>query len=221
LRLKVGETLSIGGAEVRRSEETIEYKDYYTAGTLIIPRNAKVDVIATPPLNVPKPKTKCLFLSLKTPAIISEGAVLKFYMPYELMVVINKKPVLALSPFKVKFILLGNPIEGQICRNYLSEIVGEPAREGRIDAVIEIDVVVGDTGLVEGVLIEDVGDVGITYEEVKGKLLVTYESIKGKLEEKVIKAKGPGFNIGGINHLFTPLKATNPSKSEISWVRGP
>ena len=172
------EEFVLGYAEVSLRGNKLTLKDPYRFEEYTLLNEAKVEIKPVLLNKSPADLTQCLAISFKTPLIISTSSVLRIKAPYELEVLINNKPVSVLTPFKVKYMVLGTPAEGMLCRWFPSELVDKNPTNS---ATLEIKVETKDTVLIKDVLIEDVTSLPIEVGNAEKGFHITYGPIQGSI----------------------------------------
>jgi len=168
----------LGYAEVSLKGNKLTLKDPYRFEEYTLLNEVKVEIKPVLLNKSPSDLTQCLAISFKTPLIISTSSVLHIRAPYELEVLINNKPVSVLTPFKVKYMVLGTPAEGMLCRWFPSELIDKNSTTG---ATLEIKVETKDTVLIKDVLIEDVTGLPIKVGNAEKGFHITYGPIQGSI----------------------------------------
>ena len=172
------EEFVLGYAEVSLRGNKLTLRDPYRFEEYTLLDEAEVKIKPVLLNKSPSDLTRCLALSFKMPLIISTNSVIHIEAPYELEVLINNRPISVLTPFKVKYTVLGTPAEGILCRWFPSELVN---KSSTTNATLEIKVETKNTILIKDVLVEDVTSLPIKVGKAKKSFHVTYGPIQGSL----------------------------------------
>ncbi len=211
LRVSEGEEVRIGEALVRVNEGALTVRDPYVRKEFLLRGSVEVRVEPSVPVHVPKSLTGCILLKLNPPLILEGVEELRLTAPYELRVLAGSEVVAHLSPFRVKYTVLGTPSEGVICRFYPSEVLdGLPLT---VEAYLTAEIGGEGHALVDGLVLEDITVVPMKYEVGEGRFFIAYGPVKA-------------YKVG--NYFFTPartalgrLTAILRSATTLTFVRGP
>ena len=172
------EEFVLGYAKVSLRGNKLTLKDPYRFEEYTLLDEAQVKIKPVLLNKSPSDLTQCLAMSFKTPLIVSTSSTIRIEAPYELEVLINNRPVSVLTPFKVKYTVLGTPAEGILCRWFPSELVD---KNSTTNATLEIRVETKETVLIKDVLIEDVTDLPIKVGNAEKGFHITYGPIQGSI----------------------------------------
>jgi len=120
----------VGAAEIIKQGSELRVRDPYKDVVYRVEKNSTVDLIPVPPLHVPAKITNCLYLKLVRPLVISKGGEFWVKAPYELAVTVDGTVVDVVTPFRVKYALHGDVIDGVICRYFETDVFDEIPSEG-------------------------------------------------------------------------------------------
>ena len=176
ITLNQGVEFVLESAQLSFKDGVLVLKDLYKFEEYRVVNKAQVTIKPTPPYRSPTSLTKCLALSLKSPIIVPSSSRLEVIAPFELEVLVNDKPISVLTPFKVKFTVIGTPSEGVLCRWFPSELVSE----GNLKkAKLEVNAEVVGTALIKDIVIEDVNNLPMKSKKLKEGIQVLYGPVKG------------------------------------------
>ena len=121
--MKLGEgEYTFGFAKIIFKEGLLSVSDLYSSNKFYLDVSADVVVEPILPINIPKKLTNHIYIRFNTPIFVSKPSVFWVKAPYELLVKIGDIELATLSPFRVKYILYGDVVEGYICRYFESEL---------------------------------------------------------------------------------------------------
>ena len=107
---------------VLTDEGVLSVSDPYIFKDFYVGKDVKVNVRPVLPRNVPRELSESLYIKFNKSILVEDPLSIWIEAPYELLVEVGGSPVATLSPFKVKYILFGDVVEGEICRYYESNI---------------------------------------------------------------------------------------------------
>ncbi len=220
LTVEDNSSIRIGEALIERKKNKLALRDPYIQKEFTVFEDAVIELVSSPPLYVPKKITNCLFLQLKEPIVIRMPTTLRVAAPFELIVLIVRKPLLPLSPFRVKHTVVGSPADGLLCRWFPSELITEPEIE-TIAAALELKVNGKGVHVIEGILIENVGSIKMQSEATQWVLRVYYGPLQGKLDGAIIKTSGSGKPLGELDAILKTLDVLSTEKNTIFIGEGP
>ncbi|MCD6323815.1 MAG: DUF432 domain-containing protein [Desulfurococcales archaeon] len=211
LTVSDGEELRIGEASVKVEGRLLMLRDLYTKKEFRLQGNVEVRVEPNVPVHVPKQLTSCVLLKLNPPSLLQGVKELRLTAPYELRVVAGSEVVGYLSPFAVKYTVIGTPSEGVICRFHPSEVIdGLPLG---VEAFIDLGVSEEGPSLIEGVVLEDVVTVPMKYEVGEGRFFVAYGPVKTTRTGK--------FLLVPARTALSSLGVVLKSAANLNFLRGP
>ena len=117
--------LSIGNAVIKRDGNELHVKDLYDERTFMIDPDSNVEVLPIHPIYRLGNLTNTLYIKIITPIVGIGGKSYWLSVPYDLLVMVDGKPIVILSPFKIKYTLFGSITEGFICRYHESGVFRE------------------------------------------------------------------------------------------------
>ena len=134
-KLGPGEREVIGDAVVEYGEDgLLRACDPHGCSVVRVPRRVLVDVEPVPGIARPRPLTSCIYVEFTDPFMHTGGrGELWFLAPYEVAVDIDDKIIARVTPVKAKFTLVGDIVEGTVCRYYRGPVFAgrEEALEAR------------------------------------------------------------------------------------------
>ncbi len=136
----VNDEFRVGLASVLRVGKTLELRDPYTSSRYVLLDSVKAAVEPTHPLYVPRRVASCLYLEFDPPLLIPGSIVLWVTMPYEVIVKAGRNVLATLTPFRVKYTVIGTPYEGEVCRWFRSEVVADPNTWSGVEALGKVSV---------------------------------------------------------------------------------
>ncbi len=151
--LRRGESLRYGLASIEYSGSgLIEYCDPYGCGKSRLVDNDVVYVDPVPPIHRPQMLSGCIYLEFSEPIVIGERTISIWALaPYELVIHVDETVLGYVSPFRVKYTLVGSIVDGTVCRYHPTRTVMRlDELEPRGLAIIRIDIG-GVKGVVPGV----------------------------------------------------------------------
>ena len=122
--------LSVGNALIRRDSNELYVKDQYGERTFMIDPDSNVEVLPVHPIYRLGNLTSTLYLKITTPIVGIGGKSYWLSIPYDLLIMVDGKPIAILSPFRIKYTLFGNITEGFICRYHESGVFRESREVG-------------------------------------------------------------------------------------------
>ncbi|WP_058370213.1 DUF432 domain-containing protein [Pyrodictium occultum] len=128
LTLEPGGELSLGRLEAKLGTNgLLEACDGYNCIRARLPRGAAARLEPVPPVHVPSQMTNCLYLEFEEQLVTpGEHAVFWATVPYELAIYANGVLLGYLSPLRVKYTLVGDVVEGTVCRYHRSRASTDP-----------------------------------------------------------------------------------------------
>ncbi len=116
-----------------------------------------VRVVATPaPATGRLLRVRCIYVEFQRPVYAERGDTIWFHAPIEVEVRAGRVLVARLSPTRVKYTLVGDVIDGTICRYHKSPAgIGEPPGAPPEGCALAAARVAGDPGLHPGAALED------------------------------------------------------------------
>lgn len=220
LTVDANSSIKIGEALIERKGNKLALKDAYTQREFTVFEDAVIEVMPSPPLYVPKKITNCLYLQLNIPIVVRSPVTLRVTAPFELIVLVDKEPLLPLSPFRVKHTVVGSPAEGLLCRWFPSELITEPEVE-TVAAALELKVNGKGVHVIEGILVENVGTIKMHSEATQWVLRVYYGPLVGKLDGAIVKTSGSGKPLGELSTVLRVLDVWSTEKNTIFIGEGP
>jgi len=213
LKVTDGKSLRIGEAFVSFKDGILKVKDPYVSEEFkIFKKDAEIRVRPVPPFRSLKSLTRCLALYLNPKLFIDKSVnVLRLIAPYDLAILVNNKVISNISPFRIKYTVLGTPAEGIICRWFPSEIYKESSQGS--EALMTLELGQKFEGIVSGVIIEDVSTIGMKSKALEENLKVSYEVIKAFPVEEYLIVSSKG--------LLSKLTAAVKSFGTATFLRGP
>ena len=148
-----GESLKHGLASIEHSGSGfLEYCDPYGCGGARLVEHDVVYVDPVPPIHRPQMLSGCIYLEFSEPIVVGEKTTSIWALaPYELVVHVDGTALGYVSPFRVKYTLVGGIVDGTICRYHLTRTALRPEElEPRGLAFIRIDVS-GVRGVIPGI----------------------------------------------------------------------
>jgi len=122
LLLRVGE-YKFGLSKIVLSDEgVLSVLDPYISKEFYIGKDVEVSVTPLVPKNVPKELSGSLYIKLDKSILVKNPLSIWIEAPYELLVEAGGAQLAIISPFKVKYILFGDVVEGEICRYHESRV---------------------------------------------------------------------------------------------------
>ena len=148
-----GESLKYGLASIEHSSSgLLKYCDPYGCDKARLVEYDVVYVDPVPPIHRPQMLSSCIYLEFGEPIVVGEKTTSIWALaPYELAIHIDGAVLGYVSPFRVKYTLVGGIVDGTICRYHLTRTVlrlDELEPQGL--AIVRIDVG-GAKGVVPGV----------------------------------------------------------------------
>ncbi|BEP17884.1 hypothetical protein PYJP_12360 [Pyrofollis japonicus] len=153
--LRRGDSRAIGECRLAYSVDGVfEFCDPFGCRRALLTEHDTVYADLVPPLYRPQPLTSCIYLEFSDPVIIgAKTTTLWATAPYELLIHVNDTAIAYVSPFKVKYTLVGDVIDGTVCRHHRSRAwlsLEEALRSAGIYALVRIDVS-GVEGIIPGI----------------------------------------------------------------------
>jgi len=174
--IREGGSLTLGHVRIELRGGVLTLKDPYKVEEYRVVSSVKVSVRPEAPYRSPSSLTSCMSLSFETPIVVSARTSIRVSMPYELEVLVNGKPISVLTPFKVKYTVVGSPAEGVLCRWYPSKLIAKNEVSG--EGVLEVNVESLGTELIRGILIEDVSGLPMRPTEFDRGIQVIYGPVR-------------------------------------------
>ncbi len=149
--LAPGAEVEVGKARVAWSPEgLLEACDPHGCSRLKVPSGVAVRLIPTPAVQRLL-RVDYIYVEFENPVYVEEGDKVWFYAPIELNVSVSSLEAARLSPVDVKFTLVGDIVDGVICRYYkspagLNEAPGSPP-EG---SAVAVALVARGSGILRG-----------------------------------------------------------------------
>ncbi|OYT48568.1 MAG: hypothetical protein B6U85_02060 [Desulfurococcales archaeon ex4484_42] len=122
--------LSIGNALIKRDGNELYVKDLYGERTFMIDPDSHVEVLPIHPIFRLGNLTSTMYIKITTPMVGIGGKSYWLSIPYDLLIMVDGKPVFILSPFRIKYTLFGSITEGFICRYHESRVFRESKEVG-------------------------------------------------------------------------------------------
>jgi hypothetical protein len=210
LAISEGQELRVGDAIISFSDGELIMKDKYHEERLKVRGHPNIVVEPIPPLYIPKRLTDCLVLALRDPILMKGEDVLRLTAPYELRVIADNTLITRLSPFKVKYTVIGHPAEGEVCRWYPTELV---EGENEANSYIEVSPSFNESAKISGLIVEDVNVLPMRSEVKEGRFSVVYGPVPASLTNDYLIVEGRG----ALSRLRILLKVM----PGLEFVRGP
>ncbi len=120
--LERGKTLRHGLASIEYSSAgLLEYCDPYGCGRARLVEHNSVYVDPVPPIHRPQMLSGCIYLEFSEPVVVGENTTSIWALaPYELVIHVDGTALGYVSPFRVKYTLVGGIVDGTICRYHLT-----------------------------------------------------------------------------------------------------
>ncbi|MEB2836769.1 MAG: DUF432 domain-containing protein [Desulfurococcales archaeon] len=148
--LAPGAEVRVGTASVRRlADGTVEGCDAHGCSRVRVPPSVEARVLPAP-ASRRLLRVDYVYVEFEEPIHASPGDLIWFHAPLELEVTLGGVPALRLSTSRVKYTLVGDIVDGVICRYHKSPVyLGDPPprMEGLALAAVEVD---GDPGILPG-----------------------------------------------------------------------
>ncbi len=141
--IRRGSALRVGLADISYSDNgLLEYCDPYGCSRARLIDHDYVYIDPVAPIHRPDIITSCLYLDFNEPLVVAEKTTSIWALaPYELVIHIDGTALGYVTPFRVKYTLVGGIIDGTICRYYRAKTALSLNRlEVSHDAIIRIDV---------------------------------------------------------------------------------
>ena len=148
------------GSSFRRGFASVEYSsagflefcDPYGCTRVRLVEHDSVYLDPVPPIHRPQALSSCLYLEFSEPIVVGERTTsIWATAPYDLVVHVDGSTLGYVTPFRVKYTLVGGIVDGTICRYHVTRTALSPeGLEPGENAVIRIDVS-GVRGLVPGI----------------------------------------------------------------------
>ena len=188
LSVSFGERIRVGLASIEVTRDGfLEAKDPYGEVKLKLLRESRVRLRPVPPLNRPKLLTDNVYLEFQEPVVLPpRSAELWMRAPYELSIELEGERVAILSPHKVKYVLLGDVIDGVVCRYYKTSAADSPEAlnvEGG-EALVRISLSSSDSAILPGIGFRCSG-IPLYADE----RFVYYPLVNTELKEKVLESE--------------------------------
>jgi len=122
--------IRVGAAEIIKRGTELRIRDPYKDVVYRVEEDSSIDLVPVSPLHVPTKITNCLYLKLIRPLVISRGGEFWVKAPYELAVTVDGTAVDVVTPFKVKYALHGDVVDGVICRYFETDVFDKMPDEG-------------------------------------------------------------------------------------------
>jgi hypothetical protein len=201
-KLEPGEELAVGQARLERSSNgVLEACDPYGCSRLNVRPSVEVRVLPAPASRRLLQVTH-VYVEFESPIHARDGDVVWFHAPIELEVVVDGIPALRLAPIPVKYTLVGDVVDGIVCRYYKSPARLEtPPGEHPPGTALAALRVIGDPAILPG------GGVGVyasrLYRDGEGTLYYSLQRLE----------------VEGVNATLRPTQ--NPPLEGVREVRRP
>ncbi len=210
LVISEGQELRVGDAFISFSNGELLMRDRYHEERLKVRGHPRIVAEPIPPLYIPKRLTDCLVLALKDPLLMKGEDVIRLAAPYELRVVADNVLITRLSPFKVKYTVIGHPAEGEVCRWYPTELVESG---GEAYSYVEVVSSFKESTRISGLIVEDANMLPMRSEVKGGLFSVVYGPASASLMNDYLIVEGKG----ALSRLRILLKVV----PGLEFVRGP
>ncbi len=217
--MRLDKELRLGFASIVRDGDRVRIEDPYSSEEFMLAGPAAIEAVPTHPLNVPKSVATCLYLDFGSPLVVAGNVMLWITMPYEVAVTANGGVLKVVSPFKVKYTVVGTPYEGEVCRWFRTSLVKDPRVWKGVEALGRVKVVFpGTVEPIRGLYVK----VGTLKLFTDGDGRVYYESMVGAVKDGVIYASGT--SEPPLNGL-TPVREVLPTRTAyrqfLEFMEGP
>jgi hypothetical protein len=116
----------------------VEACDSYGCHVFRVSGSERVTLNPVPPLHRPRPLSACLYLALSEPVVARDGVEVSLSAPFELEVRVGSIVVGYLSPTRAKYTLVGDVVDGVICRFYRSKLASSGAELGEGEGLVNV-----------------------------------------------------------------------------------
>ena len=141
MELKPGSTIEYGLVRASYAENgELEVCDPYGCTRARVPGSARVGLQPVAPVYRPSRISNCIYLEFPELLVVHSGIHIWAVAPFDLAVVARGVVIGYAAPLRVKYTLIGDIVDGSICRYYRTRIAEEPAalKPGPGEAVMEI-----------------------------------------------------------------------------------
>ncbi len=120
--LKAGDVVEYGVSKIVFDKQgRLEACDPYGCVDLRVPIASKIYIEPIPAITRPQQLTECIYVDFAEPIAFDGGETsLWFLAPFELAVAYKERTVVSISPTKVKYTLVGDLVNGIVCRYHKS-----------------------------------------------------------------------------------------------------
>ena len=129
-----------GYAVIKYEDGVLSLSDLYIKREFYVGEGVKLSLVPVKPVHVPKELTGSLYIEIEPALMASKPSEFWVSAPYEILIRVGESPLVYLSPFKVKYILYGDVVEGEICRYHHSSLNTSPPSPGWDSAYFKIRV---------------------------------------------------------------------------------
>jgi len=185
--VKRGDSLRYGDVEVSYdSSGRVEACDRYGCLRFHVVGGKEVVLKPVPPLRRPRPLSNCLYLEFPEPLLVGGGVELLVSAPFELEVSVGGVVAGYLSPRPVKHTLVGDVVDGVVCRYYRSRVIDgvEGLEDG--EGVVKVRFR-GDSALVPALAFYIVG-VSLVFKDG----VVCYPDVEASISRRTISVRVSG-----------------------------
>ncbi|WP_194840487.1 DUF432 domain-containing protein [Hyperthermus butylicus] len=126
--LKPGSTLEYGLVRANYTENgELEVCDPYGCTRARILGSTRVGLQPVAPVHRPSRISNCIYLEFPEPLVVHSGTHIWAVVPFDLAVMTRSVVIGYVAPLRVKYTLIGDIVDGNICRYYRTRIAKEPA----------------------------------------------------------------------------------------------
>lgn len=217
----VNNELKVGYARVRKEAGKVVVEDPYTREEFILVSDIPIKAEPALPVHVPVRLAECIYLELRSPIIVSRTTDFWITLPYELRVIAGERTLKVLSPFKVKYTVVGTPYEGTICRWFSSTAVTDPSVWTDAEALGRVIVETTSTEVVKGVYAR-LNTLKL-YVKEEEKMSVFYGTMRGSVRDNVvyINSVEEKPSIGGLREVHGLIEQNTTRYFHMEFMEGP
>jgi hypothetical protein len=169
--------------------------DPYGCITFRVHDGSSITLNPVPPLYRPRVLASCLYLDLPEPIIVKDRLEVKLVAPFELEVRVGGIVVGYISPKRMKYILVGDVLDGIVCKYYASRLISsiDEVKEG--EAIVRVKFK-GSESLVPAIAFYITG---VDLEAKNG--LVHYPPLEVNISKRALSVRVSGKHI--LSQTFT------------------